>query len=573
MPEIKIEVEVEGKSFPFPQRAPELFTEDNLKSFFFLSRGYPYLLWMISQSGDVRARTNAAVLKDALLSELATEIENLKRELIATRHRNGIYMTPDAHEELVKKKESRRIINKEQKERIEVLESVVQHKAEELLALTRQLQNFESDNKEAHSEINRMNDALNKAHDAWQGSVTEVSDVTEKVETRMKNFQAHQNRLLQDFSANVSHFFENEMTVVQKNRSLLHDALLTVENIEVKFRMQPLKGETEEAFHELKQISNRVGAMFDLTYNTLDKDVQSTFKSILKNVEEQNVETNKLRFQLQGANSRLIDMNHKTSLDVARLLEEERTGAEAERQKFLSQISALYDLSLQQRWDRLQGSYGIICSDISRSGSLIEEIARDSRIDECIARQKQFDVELVGLRGQLETVHEQHLSVQQAVVSANQDLQRTMDDHEKVVESAGKFQNDMSLHSDTLKQPIATLENDICQPLSHVRASIRGCSLLTTASLRQPDYTTTFPRHDALHYHVSSHGKGASTTHSPEAPLTSLVNKRPREQDFSDRPEATRSEQERTPYGISENLAEPPCLEVTSEARLKRRRL
>ncbi|KAJ5477880.1 hypothetical protein N7530_003389 [Penicillium desertorum] len=279
-----------------------------------------------------RPQINAAVPKDALLSELATEIENLKRELIATRHRHGIYMTPDAHEEMVKEKEPRRIINKEQKERIEVLESVVQHKAEELVALTRQLQNFESDNREAHSKINRMNDALNKAHDAWQGSVTEVSDVTEKVEIRMKNFQAHQNGLLRDFSANVSHFFENEMTVVQKNRSLLHDALFTTENIEVKFRMQPLKDETEEAFHELKQITNRVRAMvcetvdelfqaisrvsqgfqdglsrcnnqFDLAYNTLDKDVQSIFESILKHVEEQSVEINKLRFQLQDANS------------------------------------------------------------------------------------------------------------------------------------------------------------------------------------------------------------------------------------------------------------------------------
>jgi hypothetical protein len=105
-------------------------------------------------------------------------------------------------------------------------------------------------------------------------------------------------------------------------------------------------------------------------------------------------------------------MNHKMSLDVARLLEEERTGAEAERQKFLFQISALYDLSLQQRWDRLQGNYGTICSDISRSGNLIEEIARDSRIDECITRQKQFDVELVGLRDQLEVRMRQNRKVQ-----------------------------------------------------------------------------------------------------------------------------------------------------------------
>jgi hypothetical protein len=155
-----------------------------------------------------------------------------------------------------------------------------------------------------------------------------------------------------------------------------------------------------------------------------------------------------------------------------------------------------------------------------------------------------------------------------------------------VVESAGKFQNDMSLHSDTLKQPIATLENDICEPLSRLRASIRGCSLPTTASLRQPDYTTIFPRQDVLHYQVSSRGKDSPEVPSKSpmdqsnaedsAPLTSSVNKRPREQDFSDRPEATRSEQERTPYGIPENRVAQPCLEVASDShqtRLKRRRL
>ncbi|KAJ5195236.1 uncharacterized protein N7498_008674 [Penicillium cinerascens] len=88
-----------------------------------------------------RPQMNSPVPKDTLLSELASEIENLKRNLIATRHRNGIYMTSDAHEEMIKENESRRIINEEQKQRIEALESGLQRKAEELLELLRQNRN------------------------------------------------------------------------------------------------------------------------------------------------------------------------------------------------------------------------------------------------------------------------------------------------------------------------------------------------------------------------------------------------------------------------------------------------
>jgi hypothetical protein len=62
-------------------------------------------------------------------------------------------------------------------------------------------------------------------------------------------------RLLRDFSTNLSQFLENEMMAAQKSRILLYDTLLTVENGRVDSKMQPLKGETDEAFHELKEIT------------------------------------------------------------------------------------------------------------------------------------------------------------------------------------------------------------------------------------------------------------------------------------------------------------------------------
>lgn len=180
-------------------------------------------------------------------------------------------MTSDAHEEMIKENESRRIITEEQKQRIDALESSLQRKAEELLDLSRQLRNSVVDNKEAHAKISQMNDALHKAQHTWDGSVAEVSDITEKVETRMKNFQAQQTRLVRDFSTNLSQFLENEMMAAQKSQSLLYDTLLAVENAGVDSKAQPLKGEKDEAFHELKQISKRVRGMVSEALNQLSQ--------------------------------------------------------------------------------------------------------------------------------------------------------------------------------------------------------------------------------------------------------------------------------------------------------------
>ncbi|KAF7595592.1 kinesin motor protein cin8 [Aspergillus hancockii] len=136
----------------------------------------------VSRAKNIRNKPhiNTPVPRDKLLSELVTEIEKLKSNLTAPRHRNGIYMGPDTYEAMMKDNSSSQIINSEQKERIEIPESAPQHKAEELLTLAGQLQSLKSDNEKAHSKPDWTNDALNKAQHTQPGSVIEVTDVTEK---------------------------------------------------------------------------------------------------------------------------------------------------------------------------------------------------------------------------------------------------------------------------------------------------------------------------------------------------------------------------------------------------------
>lgn len=83
-----------------------------------------------------KPQINALTSKKALLRDFTIEIERLKADLIATRQRNGVYLSNDVYEELTVQNESRRILTEEQAAKIETLEANLRNKVQELLSLT-----------------------------------------------------------------------------------------------------------------------------------------------------------------------------------------------------------------------------------------------------------------------------------------------------------------------------------------------------------------------------------------------------------------------------------------------------
>lgn len=128
-----------------------------------------------------------------------------------------------------------------------------------------------------------------------------------------------------------------------------------------------------------------------------------------------------------------------------------------------------------------------------------------------------------------------------------------------MLERSDEFKKGSALHSDTMEQPVASLRDQICEPLSHLRTNMRN-RLLPTASLRQlPDCTTTLPHHDDIDS------------------FDSLMHKGAKEQAFHDRPDVTHNGQEGTSHWAPDDLVEQACSEITSDdseqPRMKRRRL
>ncbi|KAF1816833.1 kinesin-domain-containing protein [Eremomyces bilateralis CBS 781.70] len=93
-----------------------------------------------------KPQVNQVFSKKTLLKEFTGEIEKLRSELIATRQRNGVYLTSEIYEGMTIESESRRILSEEQRDKIETMEVNLRNKVQELFSLTTNFNNLKKDN-------------------------------------------------------------------------------------------------------------------------------------------------------------------------------------------------------------------------------------------------------------------------------------------------------------------------------------------------------------------------------------------------------------------------------------------
>ncbi|KAJ5175732.1 Kinesin-like protein bimC [Penicillium canariense] len=263
-----------------------------------------------------KPQINSIVSKNKLLREIGMEIEKLKSELIATRHRNGVYMTPDAYEEMTMESESRRIVNEEQRAKIESMESSLRHKVQELFSLTGNFNTLKQDNENTQSKLKSTRGMLEqtetslkntsekldeetilrKAHQAteqilreigagllstldgtvedvnglhakldrkgslendnrqtWEASTLEISDITQKVDARMESFQTHHAELLETMSSRIHQFVDIELSTVQSTRSQLQGFSTSFDKVEADAKKQ-----TSDAHNEMNEVLEEI---------------------------------------------------------------------------------------------------------------------------------------------------------------------------------------------------------------------------------------------------------------------------------------------------------------------------
>jgi kinesin family protein 11 len=235
-----------------------------------------------------KPQVNQAINKKTLLKEFTAEIEKLKGELIATRQRNGVYLTQENYEEITTISESRRILSEEQRDKLETMEANLRNKVEDLFKLTTNFQTLKKDNEQtqlaldgtkgilekteivlehtrqnlteeteirkAHqktesqlaeigqdmistlgkttsdidglrSKIRRKSELQSQNRRAWNSSQTTVLDTTRLVEDRIEEFQQQQEQLMASLSDRMQAFVRDELENLGSSQSFLQEKM------------------------------------------------------------------------------------------------------------------------------------------------------------------------------------------------------------------------------------------------------------------------------------------------------------------------------------------------------------
>ena len=118
------------------------------------------------------------ISKKTLLREFTAEIEKLKMELIATRQRNGIYLTNENYEEITAESESRRVLSEEQQAKIETMEVNLRNKVQELFVLTNSFSTLKKDNETVKQALDTATEVLEKTEIVLADTKQNLADET-----------------------------------------------------------------------------------------------------------------------------------------------------------------------------------------------------------------------------------------------------------------------------------------------------------------------------------------------------------------------------------------------------------
>lgn len=255
-----------------------------------------------------KPQVNQMINKKTLLKEFTFEIERLKSELIATRQRNGVYLTNESYEEITVESESRRILSEEQAAKIETMETNLRNKVQELYSLTSNFLSLKKDSettrilldntkdvleqtelvlydtrqglaeetmlRKAHQETEeRLNEVgtellstLGKAvndvgglHDknrrksnlqslnrnTWGLSKAQVSEVTSLVESRVDEFRVQQQHLMAGIASKMQSFVQDELEKLSKTQAFLEQNVSMFETSESEVTEQTASAKEE----------------------------------------------------------------------------------------------------------------------------------------------------------------------------------------------------------------------------------------------------------------------------------------------------------------------------------------
>ncbi|KAK6070419.1 kinesin related protein 2 [Seiridium cupressi] len=155
-----------------------------------------------------KPQINAMINKKTLLKEFTYEIERLKSELIATRTRNGVYLSNESYEAMTVESESRRIQTEEQGAKIDTLESNLRNKVQELFSLTSNFMGLKKDHEVTRAQLDDTQGVLDQTElvlEATRKTLSEETHIRKAHEKTEQEMHAIGDQLISKLQETVGH--------------------------------------------------------------------------------------------------------------------------------------------------------------------------------------------------------------------------------------------------------------------------------------------------------------------------------------------------------------------------------
>ena len=279
-----------------------------------------------------KPQVNSMISKKTLLREFTAEIEKLKSELIATRQRNGVYLTNEQYEEITVESESRRILSDEQRARIETMEASLRNKVQELFNLTNNFQILKRDNEgiksalestktllsetesvlsntrysladetevrkahqktetelqgigysllstlgesvdhvgRLHSKIDRHSNLQTQNKQSWQSTVTDATQAADLIVSNLASFESDHSRLATEMKSRVQNFVGNELLQLAATQFAISSRIAGHET-----SRQRLNGQTIDAKDDMNHALQEIKTLRDDVKSKLGEGLQ-----------------------------------------------------------------------------------------------------------------------------------------------------------------------------------------------------------------------------------------------------------------------------------------------------------
>lgn len=348
-----------------------------------------------------KPQVNQMINKKTLLKEFTFEIERLKSELIATRQRNGVYLSNENYEEITVESESRKILSEEQAAKIETMETNLRNKVQELYALTANFMTLKKDNENTRVILDETKDVLEqtefvlattrqsldeetmlrKAHqeteeqlstvgtellstlgkvvndvgglhdknrrksdlqslnrNTWGLSQAQVSEVTSLVEDRVDEFRAQQQELMASVATKMQSFVQDELEKLASTQAFLEQNISAFGVSEGEVTEQ-----TQSAKEEMDSVLEEIKVLREDVKSRVGEGLQGLSVAAERISAEVISELGAFHTQLHGSYSSLGRDFKNLFEDLLKHINAQKVEAEALRQ----QLTAASELVMQ----------------------------------------------------------------------------------------------------------------------------------------------------------------------------------------------------------------------------------